>query len=129
MSNNQRPGGERHELPAEQEGEGVVGDDDKGHACEKQRIEGQHALRRRLMPPEAERVEARRASTDSDHDEEERRERVETEMRADPGKAERQGQGLVRRLSDKRAKANDEANACDGDRYPIDEVAAEIRAV
>ena len=81
------------------------------------------------MPPEAERVEARRAPADIDHHEEERRERVETEMCAYPGKAERQGQGLCRCLSNQRAEANDEAHASDGERCPIDQVAAECRAV
>ena len=50
-------------------------------------------------------------------------------MRADPGQAERQGQGLGRCLSNQRAEADDEAHACDGERCPIDEVAAESRAV
>ena len=129
VRHHQRPGGERHELPGEQEGEGIVGDDHEGHACEEQRIEGQHALRRRFMPPEAERVEARRAPADIDHHEEERRERVETEMRADPGKAERQGQGLCRCLSDQRAETNEKAHASDRERYPIDQVAAEGRGM
>ena len=59
MRHHQRPGGERHELPGEQEGEGIVGDDDEGHAGEEQRIEGQHALRRRSH---AARSRARRGS-------------------------------------------------------------------
>ena len=111
MRHHQRPGRERHELPGEQEGEGVVGDDDEGHAGEEQRIERQHALRRRLVPAEAERVEARRGAAEIDHDEKERRERVEAEMRAEPGQAERQDQGLGRCLPEQRAEANDEAHA------------------
>ena len=129
VRHHQRPGGERHELPGEQEGEGIVGEHDEVHAGEERRIERQHALRRRFVPAVAERVEARRGAAEIDHDEEERRERVEPEMRADPGQAERQGQGLGRCLSDQRAEANDEAHASDRERYPIDQVAAEGRAV
>ena len=129
MRHHQRPGRERHELPGEQEGEGIVGDDDEGHAGEEQRIEGQDALRRRFVPAVAERVKARRAPAEIDHREEEGRERVETEMRADPGKAERQGQGLCRCLPDQRAEADEKAHASDRERCPIDQVAAEGRAV
>ena len=129
MRHHQRPGGERHELPGEQEGEGIIGDDHEGHACEEQRIEWQYALRRRFMPPEAERVKARRAPADIDHHEEERRECVETEMRADPGKAERQGQGLCRRQPDQRVEADHKSHGSDRQRCAIDQVAAEGRAV
>jgi len=96
--------------------------------AEEQRIEGQHALRRRFMPPEAERVEARRTPADIDHHEEERRERVETEMRADPGKTERQGQGLCRCCPSSAPRPR-KGHASDRERYPIDQVAAEGRGM
>ena len=66
------------------------------------RIEGQHALRRLLVPAIAERIEARRRAAEIDDDEEEGRQRVEPEMRADPRQAERQDQSLCRRAAEKR---------------------------
>ena len=90
MRHHQRPGGERHELPGHQEGEGVVGQDDEVHAGEEGRIERQHALRRFLVAAIAEREEARGRAAEIDDDQEERGQRVDAEMRAEPGQAERQ---------------------------------------
>ena len=53
-------------------------------------IERQHALRRLLVAAVAEGVEAGRRAAEIDDDEEEGGERIEAEMRADPGQAERQ---------------------------------------
>ena len=70
--------------------ESVVGQHDEIHAGEKGRIERQHALRRLLVPAIAEREQARGRGAEIDHGEEERRQRVDAEMRAEPGQAERQ---------------------------------------
>ena len=68
VRHDQCPRRERHELPGEEEGEGVVGQDDEVHGGKKQRIEGQHALRRLLVPAIAERVEARRRAAEINDD-------------------------------------------------------------
>ena len=94
VRHHQRPRRERHELPGDQEGEGVVGEHDEVHAGEKGRIERQHALGRRLVPAIAERVEACARAAEIDHGEKERGERVEAEMRAEPRQADRQRQAF-----------------------------------
>ena len=94
VRHDQRPGAERHELPGEQEGEGVGGHDHEVHAGEEGWEERQDALRRALVPAVAETVHAGRGAAEIDHREEERSQRVEPEMRADPGQAERQDQRL-----------------------------------
>ena len=91
MRHHQRPGGERHQLPREQEAERIVGHHDEVQTGEERGIERQHALRFVLVPAVAERVEAGAGAAQPDHDQEERGERIEPEMRADPGQAERQG--------------------------------------
>ena len=63
---------------------------------------GSTRARRRLVPAVAEAVEAGRRAAEIDHDEEERGERVEAEMRAEPGQAERQDQRPARRARDSR---------------------------
>ena len=63
------------------------------HAGQKRREERQHAPRRGFVPAVAEPIEARRRAAEIDDDEEERGQRIEAEMRADPGQAERQGEG------------------------------------
>ena len=71
VRHHQRPRGQRHELPGDQEGEGVVGEHDQRHAGEKGGIERQHALRRRLVLAVAEREQARARGAEIDHGEEE----------------------------------------------------------
>ena len=98
MRHDERPGGERHELPGEEEGEGVVGEDDEVHAGEERREERQDAHRRRFVLAMAERIEARRGAAEIDDGEKRSRERIEAEVRADPGQAERQCEPLGRCL-------------------------------
>ena len=100
VRHHQRPGGERHQFPGEQEAERIVGDHHEVQAGEEGRIERQHALRLVLVPAVAQRVEAGAGAAQPDHDQEERGERIEAEMRAGPGQAERQGDG--RRLGAER---------------------------
>ena len=59
MRHHQRPGGERHELPRQQERVGVGGDEHEVHAREEGGKERQHALRIVLVTAVAERVQAR----------------------------------------------------------------------
>ena len=60
--------------------------------------ERQDAHRRRFVLAIAERIEARRGAAEIDDGEERSRERIEAEVRADPGKAERQCEPLGRCL-------------------------------
>ncbi len=103
MRHHQRPGGERHELPREQEGIGVGGDEDEVHAREEGGEERQHALRIVLVPAVAERVQARRRRGEVHDDEKERRQRIDMETRADPGQAERQNERLAGAAEGERA--------------------------
>ena len=84
-------------------------------------IERQHALRRFLVAAIAEREQARRRAAEIDHDEEEGRERVDAEMRAEPGQAERQrdgrgGAGVAeqrKQCDDAERQRDDQARAID----------------
>ena len=80
MRHDERPGGERHELPGEEEGEGVVGEDDEVHPGEERREERQDAHRRRFVLAMAERIEAHRGAAEIDDGEERSRERIEAEV-------------------------------------------------
>ena len=125
VRHHQRPGRQRHELPGEEKGEGVVGDDDEGHGGEEQRVEGQHALRRRLVAAEAERIKARGGAAEIDHHEKERRERVQAEMGAEPGKPDRQDRSLGRGLTKQSCEPGHETDAAKGERSSVDEGATE----
>ena len=89
MRHDQRPGRQRHEFPCHQEREGVVGEHDDAHAGEKGRIERQHPARRVLVTPVSEREQTGAGGAEIDHGEEEGRERIEPEMRAEPRDSER----------------------------------------
>ena len=67
VRHDQRPGAQRHELPGEQEGEGVGGQDHEVHGGEERREERQHARRRRLVAAVAEPVDAGRGAAEIDH--------------------------------------------------------------
>jgi hypothetical protein len=125
MRHHQRPGRQRHELPGEEKGEGVVGDDDEGHGGEEQRVEGEHALRRRLVAAEAKCIKARRAPTEIDHHEKECRERVQAEMGAEPGKPDRQDRSLGRSLPKQSCEPGRKTDAAKGKRSPVDQGATE----
>jgi hypothetical protein len=80
-----------------EEGERVVGKGDERHAGEEGGIERQHALRRTLVLAVTQCEQACAQCAEIDHEEKERRERIEPEMRAEPGHAERQRQFQRRR--------------------------------
>ena len=84
VRHHQRPGRQRHELPGDQEGEGVVGQDDEVHAAEECRIEGQHAAGRRLVLAVADGKQAGAGAAEVQHHEKERGQRIHAEVRADP---------------------------------------------
>ncbi len=117
MRHHQRPRGERHELPGHQKREGVVGEQGQRHAGEEGGIERQHALRRRLVLAIAQREQTRAQRAEIGHDQKERRQRVEAEMHAEPGNAERQcdllrgGSKQLRRRGNERDGRDDEASA------------------
>jgi hypothetical protein len=85
VRHHQRPGRERHELPGQQESEGVVGEDDQVHGGEKSGKEGKHAAALRFVPPVAEPVQARRRAAQIDDREKRGGQRVEPEVCAEPG--------------------------------------------
>ena len=90
MRHHQRPGRQRHELPGDEEREGVVGQHDEVHAGQKRRVERQHPAGRLLVRAVAEGKEARAGAAEIGHGEKERGERIDAEIRADPWQAERQ---------------------------------------
>ena len=95
MRHHQRPGGERHELEREQEGEGVVGEHGEVHAGEIGGHEREHAAGRGLVPAVADGVERGGGAAEVDDEEKERGERVHAQVRAEAGKPDRQDQGAV----------------------------------
>ena len=112
----------------DQERERVVGEHHEVHAGEEGRIERQHALRRLLVTAIAEREQARRGGAEIDHREEEGRERVEPEMRADPRQAERQRHvagGAAPSNATRPAREPDERH---GEAGAVDELLCERRA-
>jgi hypothetical protein len=94
MRHDERPRGERHEFPARQERERVVGKHDKIHPGEKCGKEGQHATGFPLVPPVAKAVEACRRGAQIDDHEKRRGQRIKPKMRTQP----RQSNGQVQRL-------------------------------
>ena len=90
---------------------------------EEQRIERQHALRRPLVLAVAERVEAGGGAAEIDHDQEERGERVEAEMRAEPWQPDGQDQGLGGDLAEaERTSPIQETKTAKSERSSIEEV-------
>ena len=108
MRHDERPGGERHEFPAHEKHERVVGERHETHAREKRGIEREHPFGIVFVAPVAERKEARRRRAQIDYREEERRQRVEPEMGADPGQADRQHESLWRFAREQEAERRDE---------------------
>ena len=109
VRHHERPRRERHELPREEEREGVVGEHDEVHAGEEGGEERQHARGRFLVPAVAEAVQARRRAAEIDHQQEERRQRIEPEMGAQPRQADRQREHL-------RDAAGEEGPGCGAER-------------
>ena len=58
MRHDQRPRGQRHQLPCEEKREGIVSDGDQDHAGEERRVERQNPFGVRLVAPVAEREQA-----------------------------------------------------------------------
>ena len=88
VRDHQRPRRQRHELPCHQEAEGVIGEHHQVHSGEISRIERKDPLRRLFVLAVTEREQARGRAAEIDHDQEERRERVDAEMCAEPWQAE-----------------------------------------
>ena len=88
VRHHQRPGRQRHELPGDEEGEGVVSQDDQVHAAEECRIERQHPARRLLMLAVADGKQAGTGAAEVHHHQKERAERVHAVVRADPWQAD-----------------------------------------
>ena len=84
VGHHQRPGRERHELPGDKEGEGVIGQDDEVHAGQKRGIEREHASGCFLVLAVADGKKARRRSSEVGDSEKKRGERVHAKMCADP---------------------------------------------
>ena len=78
----------------QQERERVVGEHDEVHAGEKRREERQHATRLAFVPPVAKPVQACRGAAEIDDHEKGGRQRVQPEMRAEPGQPDGQVRGL-----------------------------------
>ena len=116
---------ERHELPGEQEGEGVVGEDDKVHGGEEHGVEGQDAAGRLLVRAVADGEQAGAGGAQIGDDEKEGAERVHAEMRADPRQADGQVQGRRGARSVQELHAgNGHRHEADGEADEIDEAAA-----
>ena len=88
VRHHQRPGRQRHELPGDEEGEGVVSQDDQVHAAEECRIERQHPAGRLLMLAIADGKQAGTGAAEVHHHQKERAERVHAVVRADPRQAD-----------------------------------------
>ena len=120
VRHHQRPGGQRHQLPREEKGEGVVGDDHQRHGGQEGGIERQDAFGMRLMPAVAEGEQAGAGAADADEDQEKPGQRVEPQIRADPGQSERQdhaldGTGQAGESLDDEPSAENEAAAINQD--------------
>ncbi len=70
VRHDQRPGGERHEFPAQQIGKRVVRQHHEVHAGQEGGEEGQHAVRRRIVVAVAETIEAGRSASQIDDNQE-----------------------------------------------------------
>ncbi len=87
-----RPRRQGHELPRQQEREGVVGEDDQIHAGEKGGIERQHPGGCALVAAVAQRIETGDRGAQVDDHQEERAQRIDAEPGADARQADRQCQ-------------------------------------
>ena len=121
VGHDQGPGGERHELPGQQEGERVGRQHDQVHPCQERRKKRQHPLRRRLVASIAQPVESRRRPAQVDDDEKESRECVHAEMCPQPRQPQRQNQH--RRLAsfgDEMNEGRQESDGGCGETRPVD---------
>ena len=121
VRHDQRPGRQRHELPGHQEREGIVREHHEIHAGEERRIERQHALRRRFVPSIAQGKQAGGRRAEVHHREKERRQRIESKMRAEPRQPERQCHADGRRSAEQVSDAGEQRGQCDHEAYAIDD--------
>ena len=109
VRHDERPRGERHELPREQEGEGIVRQHDQIHAGQERREEWQHPVRCRLVTAVTKSVEAGAGAAEVDDDKKKSRERIEAEMSPNPRQPKRQRDNRYRgRIASKMAYDNHE---------------------
>jgi hypothetical protein len=129
MRHHQRPGRQRHELPAQQIGERVVRQHDQIHAGQERREERQHALRGRFVPAIAKAEETRRSASQIDDDQEERGQEVDAEMRAEPGQPDRQRDpGALGLGRDQPAYRGEQLDRADHERGAVDRGAGVLAA-
>src|SRR3954470_17152043 len=128
VGHDQRPRRQRHELPAQKIGEGIVRQHHEVHAGEKGGEEGKHAVRCGVMMAVAEAIEACRRPTQIDDDEEERGQCVEAEMRAKPRQTDRQGKGGgISGAAEQEAQRADQCNRRYGQCRAVDDGRGDLR--
>ena len=129
MRHDKRPRRQRHELPAQQIGEGVVRQHHEVHAGEQGGEKGKHAVRRGVMMAVAEAIETCRHPTQIDDHEEERGQCVEAEVRAKPRQSNRQGErGGVSGTADQAAQRAGQRNRRYGQCHTVDDGRRELRS-
>ena len=103
-----------------------MGEHHQVHAGEESGEERQNPRRMRLVPTVAEAVEARQRAAEIDHDQKERGERVDAEMRAQAGQPERQDHGRqCIGVEGEMREGIRHGDARDGERCAVDERAGE----
>jgi hypothetical protein len=121
VRHDERPGCERHELPAEQIGKRVIRQHHEIHAGQEGGEEGKHAVRRRIVMAVAETVKTCRSSSEIDDDEEKRSEGIHAEMGAEPRQPDRQGHARgIRRVTDQPANGSDQCSQANRQRRAVD---------
>ncbi len=90
VGEDEKPRGQRHELPAHQERIGVIGEEDESHRREENRIERQHASRFGVVPAIAVGEHADKRGDDVEDEKEGGAQRVKAEMPVQPWQADRQ---------------------------------------
>jgi hypothetical protein len=119
MGHDQRPRTQRHEFPGEQEREGVIGQQHQVHPGQKRRVERQHPLRGCFVLAVAKGEQAGDRAAEVDHDQEKRRQRVQPEMRAEPGQANGQSQGFRRLPTRQIRERSDQGHGTDRQRNAV----------
>ena len=121
LTQDQRPGGERHELPAQEKGERVVGEQDQVHAGEEGRHERQDPPRRALALAVAERIKADEHRTEIDHQHEEGGQGIQPQVHSEPGQTQGQHQHIWRAGIEECGKAQQEQRGGHGEATTIDD--------
>src|SRR4029079_2118818 len=92
VSDHESPGGERHELPANKEREGIVGQHNQIHACEKGGKKWQDSMRGGFMMPVSESYKACSSTGETDEKKKKCGERTTPKVPSEPRQADRQHQ-------------------------------------